>query len=162
MDTVDFRYVDLKDVDPNFTLLDPEMYDLRITKAELVTYVSKHDTKTLKTGEEGTYFKFAFTVVDHPKFTGRKIWETLFPSEFSLKILRRIADNTGISQSGSLEDWCKEVTQISPTVKLMVDKVPDTIGKDGVPNPRTQKADGTASDKNVINWRAGVQQSSAV
>ena len=66
----DFRYVNLADVDPNFELLDPEVYDLIISKAELRTYTAKtaNPAKGIAVGDPGTYISFMFTVTNHPKF----------------------------------------------------------------------------------------------
>ena len=156
--TMDFRYVDLKDIDPNFTLLDgPEFYNLRITKAEFSSYTAKKETKTQQVGDEVTTVKLALTVVDHPKFTGRKLWETLYPGEFSFKVCRRIEDATGVQQTGSLEDWLKELSNVQPVIKVQVDQIPDTIGNPPQPNPKTVKPDGTPGLKNIVAWRAGVQ-----
>lgn len=158
---LDFRYVDLKDVDPNFTLLDTEFYNLRITKAEIKTYVVKADSAAVRNGkaapgDEGRYINFALTVVDHPKFTGRKIFETLFPSEFAFKCLKRIEEATGIPQVSSMEDWLATLSTTQPTVKLQVEQIPDLM-KDGSPNPKNVKSDGSAGNKNQVNWRSGVQ-----
>lgn len=163
---LDFRYVDLKDIDPNFTMLDPEWYDLRISKAELATYEAKKDTKTHKMGDTCTRIDLAFTVVDHPKFTGRKIWERLFPNDFSFKVLRRIADNTGIQQTGDLEQWLKELATVGPTIRLYVEKVPD-VNFDGTLNPKTAKVDPvtgeqTPGEKNQVAWKMGVQQATGI
>lgn len=154
---ISFDYVDLHDVDPNFTLLDgPEVYSLRITKAEMPTYVAKTTTKSQTAGDSVKYVKLTFTVTDHPKFTGRKHWESLFFSDFTLKTLRRIMEATGVDQTGTLEEWLASITQIQPVVKLQVEQVPD-VNRDGTPNPQTVNPDGTPRPKNVVNWRAGVQ-----
>lgn len=153
----DFRHLDLKDIDPNFTLLDgPEVYSLRISKAELATYIAKTTTKNQTAGDEVAYVKLTLNVVDHPKFTGRKLWEPLFPGDFSFKTLKRIEEATGIPQTGSMEAWLLELSAVQPIVKLQVDQVPD-VNRDGTPNDRTKKSDGTPGMKNVVNWRAGVQ-----
>ena len=157
--TMGFEYVDLKDVDPNFTLLyGPEVYSLRITKAEMPTYIAKKTTKNQTAGDEVKYIKFTFTVVDHPKFTGRKHWEPLFgASDFNLKNLKRIEEATGVEQTGSMVDWLGQLTTIQPVIKLQIDKVPD-VNFDGSINPNNLKSDGvTPKDKNVVNWKAGVQ-----
>jgi hypothetical protein len=155
-----FEYVDLKNVDPNFTLLDgPEVYSFRITKAEMPTYIAKKDTATQKAGDEVKYIKFTFTVVDHPKYTGRKHWEPLFgANDFNIRILKRIEEATGVVQGGSLASWLEELSTIQPVVKLQIDKVPDGQTLQGVftPNPGNVNADGSARDKNVVNWKSGV------
>jgi hypothetical protein len=159
--TMGFEYVDLKDVDPNFTLLDgPEVYSLRITKAEMPTYIAKTTTKNQTAGDEVKYIKFTFTVVNHNKFTGRKHWEPLFgANDFNLKTLKRIEEATGVEQTGSLESWLGQLSAIQPVVKLQIDQVPD-VNRDGTPNPQNCKPDGSPKNKNVVNWRAGVQPES--
>lgn len=154
---MDFEYADLKHVDPNFTLLDgPEVYAFRITKAEIAKYVAKKTTERQTAGQEVSYIKLTLTVTDHNKFTGRKIWEPLFYSEFSLKILKRIEQATGVEQTGSMTDWLTELSNIQPVIRLQVDQVPD-VDREGNPNPKNVKPDGTPGLKNVVNWKAGVQ-----
>lgn len=155
-----FKYVNLSEIDPNFTPVDEAFYNLRVTKAELRSYVSTKDTKTLKTGDTGEYVNFRFTITGHEKFSGRTLFESLFPNEFTFKVLRRVQDATGVQQTGSLEDWLKELTSISPTIKVKITKVPD-VYRDGTANPKTAKPDGTPSDKNVVDWKAGVQPGDA-
>lgn len=162
----DFRYANLNEVDPNFELLDPEVYSLIISKAELRTYAAKtaNPAKGINVGDEGTYVSFMFTVTDHGKFSGRKHFESLFNSPFSLKALRRIADATGIPQTGTLQDWLTSLSGVNPTIKLKIDKVEDVVRTknpmtgeyDSSPNPRTVKSDGSPSMKNVVDWKSGV------
>lgn len=163
----DFRYANLNEVDPNFELLDPEVYTLRISKAELRTYLAKtaNPEKGVNVGDERAYVNFTFTVINHPKFSGRKHFESLFPSNFSLKTLRKIADATGVAQAGTLENWLTSLSSIQPAIKLKVDKVEDlqrVKGSDGeytsIPNPATMNSDGTPSMKNTVDWKAGVLQ----
>jgi hypothetical protein len=149
-ETLSFEYVNLNDVDPSFQPLDAEVYDLRITKAELKPY------KDRKTDEEKKRIAFTFVVTDHPKFSGRKLWESFFPNNFAFGTLRRIMDATGITQTGSLEDWLTELSTVQPTIRVKVD-IEEDVYRDGTPNPKTVKADGTAALKNVIAWKSGVQ-----
>ena len=156
----DFRYVDLKDVDPNFTLLDPEVYNLRITKVEIKTYEIKAGSAAVTSGranpgDEGQFINFNFTVVGHSKFTGRKIFDSLFPSDFTLKCLKRLEEATGIPQNVAMEEWFAKLSSEQPVVKLQVERVPDLIK--GLPNPKTAKSDGTPGDVNKIAWKSGVQ-----
>lgn len=163
----DFRYTDLNDVDPNFSLLEPEVYTLRISKAELLTFKAKtaQPAKGINVGDEGTYIKFTFIVTNHPKSAGQRHWETFFSSPFALRNLRRIADASGVPQAGSMENWLSSLSTIQPSIKLKIDKVDDVVrvknasGEyDEVPNPRTVNSDGTPSKKNTVDWRAGVMQ----
>lgn len=156
-DQATFKYVNLNEIDPSFTNIEPGFYNLRISKAEMREYVSKKETAKLAIGQTGYYVNFALTVVGHEKFSGRKLFESLFENDFTFKCLRRIADATGVPQSGSLEDWLKELQTISPVVKLKVDVVSD-VNRDGTANPKTVKPDGTPGEKNVISWKSGVQE----
>lgn len=162
----DFRYVDLKEVDPTFELLDPEMYELRISKAEFRTFNYKQDNpaKGISAGDEGRYVNMSFTVANHPKFSGRKYFHSFWLNQFDLKNLRRIADAAGVEQKGTMEEWLQSLSSIQPSVRLKIDKVPDTVrqkNSDGtyvdVPNPKTANPDGTPQLINKIDWRAGVQ-----
>lgn len=163
----DFRYLNLNEVDPNFELLDPEVYTLRIAKAEFRTYLAKtaNPAKGVNVGDEGAYINFTFRVMDHPKFSGRPHYESLFSSNFNAKVLRRIADATGIPQSGTMQDWLTELSATGPAIKVKVDKVDDVVTKknpqtgeyETFPNPKTVNPDGTPKQKNAIDWKAGVQ-----
>jgi hypothetical protein len=142
------------DVDPTFNPIDADIYNLRLTKAELRSYTDA------KSGTEKDRVALAFTVVAHDKYSGRKIFETLFPGNFAFVVLHRLADAVGIPQVGGMEDWLAELTQTQPVVKVSVSKVPDgKTFKDGtfVPNPKTVRPDGTPSDTNRIEWKAGIQ-----
>lgn len=152
-----FKYVNLSEIDPNFTPVDPGFYNLRVAKAELRTYIRQKDGKSGVAGTEGEFVNFRFTITGHDRFSGRTLFESLFPSEFTFKILRRIQDNSGVQQTGSLEDWLKELNAVQPVIKLMVDLIPDVYGN-GTANPKTVKPDGTPSMKNAVNWRGGVSQ----
>jgi hypothetical protein len=163
----DFRYINLNEVDPNFDLLDPQVYTFRISKAELRPYTVKtaNPTQGLSVGDQNVYVNIQFTVTNDPKFSGRKHYESLFPSRVSFKNLRKIQDTTGIPQTSTMEDWLKSLSDIQPSVKLKIDKVEDVRyvkGADGkyttVANEHTANADGTPSLKNAVDWKAGVMQ----
>jgi hypothetical protein len=145
----DWKHIDLKDVDPNFTLLPgPEIYSLRITKAELAAYIARKTTASQEAGQEVPYVKLTLTVVDHPNFTGRKLWESLFPGDFGYKTGRRIMEATGVNQTGTMEEWLTELTSVQPVIKVLVDQVPDQFKSTSTGKPEL---------KNQVNWKGGVQ-----
>lgn len=147
-----FQYVHLDQVDPNFTMIDEDYYNLKLITAETRTY-----DKTATGGKAGEFIKLGFAVQDHPKFTGRRVYPSpLFPSEFSFRVMRHIQDATGVQQNGDTNAWLNKLQAIGPVLKLKVVIVPDASFA-GVPNPKTVKADGTPGDRNDINWKAGVQ-----
>jgi hypothetical protein len=153
----EFDYVRLQDIDPSFQALEEDVYNLRILKAEAITYTAKKDTKTAKSGDEAVRYSLQFAVQGHPKYSGRRIFETLFPNDFTWKVFRRIMDATGIPQGDlTISDWLVALTQTQPAVRLKVEATPDVL-RDGTPNPKNVRPDGSPGLKNVIAWKAGVQ-----
>lgn len=152
-DVQSFRHIHLDQVDPSFQPIDENYYNLRITSAELKEFTYKNGEKAGQTDER---INLGLTVVNDPKFSGRRLYESLFPNGFSFRVMRRIQDATGIPQNGETESWLKELAAIGPVVKLKVIQVPDVL-RDGTPNPKTVLASGDAAPKNVIDWKSGVQ-----
>jgi hypothetical protein len=147
-----FQYVHLDQVDPSFTMIDEGFYNLKLITAETREY-----DKTASGGKKGEFIKLGFAVQDHTKFTGRRVYpQPLFPSEFSFRVLRRIQDATGVQQNGDTNSWLAKLQAIGPVMKLKVTVVPDANFA-GVPNPKTVKPDGSPSDRNDIDWKAGIQ-----
>lgn len=148
-----FDHVHLSEVDPSFKILDAGVYLLQLQKAQIKTYLFKPDNKKgIPAGTEGSYLNLTWVVVDDPNFAGRKQFETLFPGEFTFKILKRIADASGIQQQAgqTLADWAEEITREAPKMRRLIKVVPDVNFKTGVPN--SYKADGvTPADKNELS-----------
>jgi len=153
-----FEYVHLAEVDPSFTPLPADYYNLKILSAELFEGVSGPNAKN--PGAKYQKVNFQFGVTDHPKFSGRRVFErNLFYNDFTLRILRRIQDATGIVEKDGIPEWLKTLSRIQPTVKLQVVVEPD-VNFDGTPNPKNLKGDGSPGDRSVINWKSGVQPTS--
>ena len=146
-----FDYVDLNQIDPSFSTLPEDMYTLRILKAEKLSYAKK--LNGVPTGEDGQRLSIQLSVVDHPSLSGRRLFESLFPSNFTFRVLRRIADNTGIQQEPGepLEVWFQRLTESQPALKLKV----------GFRTKRVQKAPGEWTTEVVLN-DAGKPQDNAV
>jgi len=150
-----FDYVHLDQIDPSFTMIDEDYYNLKLITAEQKEY-----DNTAKGGKAGKFIKFGFAVQDHPKFTGRRVWPSaMFPNEFVFRILRRIQDATGVNQNGDTTGWLNKLQAIGPVLKLKVVVVPDT-NYNGTPNPKTVRPDGSPGDRNDIDWKAGIQPGS--
>lgn len=149
-----FEYVHLDQIDPSFETLPTDFYNLKIVTAEM-----KEFDKTATGGSKGKFIKLGLAVTGHAKYSGRRVWQTLFPNDFTFRILRRVQDATGVNQDANetLEQWVTKLGKIGPTLKLQVVEVPDVLFKTGEPNPRTVKADGTPAMKNEVNFKAGVQ-----
>lgn len=149
-EVVSFDHVDLTSIDPSFQAVDQKVYTLQVSKAEHRTYENDKGS--------GEFVSLTFTIVDDEQYSGRKIFETLFPNKFSLIALRKLMDATGIAQESGegLIDWLGRLAAEKPLVKYLVEKVPD-VYRDGTPNPKTAKLDENgnpvAVPKNQINWR---------
>lgn len=149
-----FEYVQLSEVDPNFADVEPGVYNMKILAAEKVNGVTKAGPNQGKAYER---ISLQYAISGHEKFSGRRMFDSLFPNEYTFKILRRLSDNTGIAQEPGepIESWLKKLSTVQPTVKLFVDTVPD-VSFSGVPNEKNLKSDGTPGNKTVINYKKGI------
>lgn len=149
-ETFDFRYAHVTDVDPGFKEIPSGTYNLRFTKSKDGKYLYPYGTE----GKER--LSLSLTIYGDPNFSGRRIFESLFPNKFSMIVLRQIAEATGVEQtSPDAEEFVKELCNVGATIKVEVASVPD-VYRDGAPNPKTVKADGTPGNKAEIQWKAGV------
>lgn len=159
--TYDWDNIHLEDIDPTFTPIPDDFYNLRFATAEKKAFVGKD-------GTPGASVKFTFAVIDNPTYAGRRVFpENLFLNNFNLAVLRRIMDATGVQQGQmNLEEWLKTLANTGATVKLKVEtipamkfsKLPDG-SRESYPDPYYQKPDGTPGMKTTINYKAGVQPS---
>ena len=154
-----FDYVDLNQIDPSFSVMPEDMYTLRILKMEKLTFPRK--VNGIPTGEDGQRIAVNLTVADHPSLSGRRIFESLWPNNFTFRVLRRLADNTGIAQNPGepLEAWLQKMTETQPTIKLKVEFRTKNIKK---LNPATGVEEWTKEvvlneqgkpAENSIDWR---------
>lgn len=135
-----FDYVDLNDIDPNFSPIPEEMYTLKILKAEKKDFNYKQGAKA---GQAGQMLKFHLAVADHPEHSGRRLFPSLFPSNFTFRALRRLADATGIQQEPGtgIEQWLADLSEVQPMFKAKVTFL----------TKRVKNADGTWSTEVVLN-----------
>lgn len=146
-----FEYVNLNEIDPDnaFKPLDEAVYNLKLLKMT---------SKVAKSGKN--YLSVQVAVVDDPKFSGRQLFSVMFPNPMTLKILRRIADNTGVKQNpdAPFDAWLEEMNLVQPVVKAPVIKHEDREFVKGVDKdrptgePRSLKADGTVNEVNSVRW----------
>ena len=122
------------DVDPSFSTIPADVYTLRINKMVPKTYEGKKDPS-----QSFQVVKGDFTVIDHPDYAGRRLFETFWLNHgWSTKALRRISDNTGIPQepgAGTFEAWLERLSTEQPSFK-----VPVTVREGDPP-------------ENAITWR---------
>jgi hypothetical protein len=140
-----FDYVDLNEIDPSFAPIPEDMYTLNILKAEKKDFEYK---KGDKIGQQGQLLKFQLAVAEHPELSGRRLFESLFPSSFVFRVLRRVADVTGVTQEvGSpLESWLEQLSEVQPSFKVMVEYKKDRAGV-VILNEAGKPAE------NAVNWK---------
>jgi hypothetical protein len=139
-----FSYVDLNEVDPTFKPLPTNFYQLKVLKAEVKSWA--------KNEKSGEYVKFQLAVVNHPEYSGRRLFESLFFSKKALRSLRLLMDATGISQvpGSPIEEWLRSLTELQPEFKTKVECLPDLDYKGNVKSidPKT----GQPMLINVVKW----------
>jgi hypothetical protein len=142
-----FSRTNLNDVDPNFTTVNEGTYSLRVVKADLTAFVNS------KTGEDSERVNLGLTIFNHPEYSGRRIWETLWEGAFGLRAMRKIMDASGVAQSSDeeLASWLERTIVEKAEFKAFVSNEEDLIK--GTPNPRTVKPDGSASLINRVDWK---------
>lgn len=139
MDENSFEYVNLNEIDPNMQVVPEGMYTFKVLKAELRKGISK------TTNEPYELVNMTIAIQDDDNFSGRRMYESFFKGDSSLKQLRKIMDATGVNQAPGtpLTDWLVELDTIQPTFKaavrhrLDVDKNGEAKSLDYKGNPTT-------------------------
>lgn len=147
-----FEYVFLGDVDLTFKAIPKDVYTLQVSGAAIkdITY-----GKGEKKGTTGQVAKLQLTVVDHPEYSGRRLFETVFPDDNGFRNLRRLQDSTGVvqAQNEPLPVWLERLNEVKPTFKVSVDQVQ---AKDFTTKlPRVDEAGAPVMENRVI-WKEAV------
>lgn len=123
-----FDYLDLNEIDPTTRPLPEAVYTLQILDAKQQSGVGK------ASGKPYTCIVMSLAVVNHPEYSGRRLWERFFPNDFHKKALRRLMDATGVEQTPGepIISWLERLTMEKPEFNALV-KTKD-------------------EDNNVINW----------
>jgi hypothetical protein len=142
-EVVDFNHINLNEIDDSRKPIEDNVYTLEINKIDTVyKEVKKPDSAYL--GQTLQYLKGSYTVVDDPKYSGRKFWGD-FCTAFKVPLifLKKQQDATGVRQSEgqTLSDWAEQFALLSPPARLQVHI---QLGKD--------KRDPEGPDVNIINW----------
>ena len=124
-----FDYVVLNEVDPSFKAIPQAYYTLQVLDAKRGGGAYANDIKNKAgevikhAGDPFEYVTFAFAITDDPTYSGRRVWDTLFFGEKELRYMRKLADNTGIEQKGSFNEWLQALKETKPTLKTLVTEV---------------------------------------
>jgi hypothetical protein len=145
-----FQYFNVMDVDPTFKPIEPGAYTLQLAK---IGAQVKTPQSGKMAGQETLMINATFIVVDDPTYSGRRLFNTFWiHNPFDQKILRKIADRTGVTQAPgeSLTDWLAKLTQIQPRIKA-----PVTVQTENA-YPPSQNPDGTpvTQEVNKVDFRS--------
>jgi len=134
---VDFNHINLNDIDDSRKPIDDNVYTLEINKIDTVyKEVKKPDSAYF--GQTLQYLKGSFTVVEDPKYSGRKLWSD-FCTAFKVPLifLKKISAATGVQQADgeTLSDWSGQFALLNPPARFQVrvKQVPDRRDPDGPP-----------------------------
>lgn len=136
------EHLDLNTISPEEPTVPAGMYDLQVRRIRRKTFTYKSGKNA---GEPGSNVDVRFVVTNDPEFSGISINTTLWNSQASLRRLSALREVTGIQQDGTFEEWCEEVSNEGPVVRMYVGEVPDSDGE--------VKSDGTPVMVNVVSWK---------
>lgn len=135
---VNFENVNLADIDPSASPVPVGgPYTFEVVSAGIKTFTFK---KGDKAGQPGKYIKMDLVIVNDPKYSGRRQFESLFDSAVTLKQLRLLSDATGVSQgNGTLEQWLTDLGESKARFNApIVDKMKKDVDGQLVPTGDTQ------------------------
>lgn len=112
-DVNQFEYPDLKQIDPEYSKLEADVYTLRVLKLSLAA------------GKSGKPYALGqFAVTKHDRHSARRLSKffnnVTDPNSRDLKDLAKLAKVTGVAFTGTLPDWIASVNQIQPEFKAPV------------------------------------------
>lgn len=135
MDVVGFEHVDLMDIDPTVKKIEPGFYNLQVLSAKIENIVYKTGDRA---GQEGQMIKLRLAVVDSQDYSGRNLFETLWPGNFCFKALRRLSDATGVPPS-SVPEFIENLNTVKPRFRTKIDI-------------KDRQVRGEMQADNVVNW----------
>lgn len=132
-----FDHIRLDEIDDSRKPLDANVYTLEISKLDPVYKEVKNPTSEYF-GQQILVMKGSFTVVDDPKYSGRKLWQDFWTAfKVPLIFLKKISAGTGMAQAEgqTLSDWASQFATLNPPARfqVQVDLVPDKRDPDGPP-----------------------------
>lgn len=114
-----FEYPDIKQVDPEYSNIEGDIYTLRVMKLTLV----EPDAEKSAAGKK-PYVLGQFAVTRHAKHSARRLSKffnnVVDPASRDLKDLAKLAKVTGVPFNTTLPEWLTQVTQEQPEFKAPV------------------------------------------
>lgn len=113
MDVNQFEYPDLKQIDPEYSKLEADVYTLRVLKLGI------------NVGASGKpYVLGQFAVTKHDRHSARRVSKffnnVTDPASRDLKDLAKLAKVTGVAFAGQLPEWVASINAIQPEFKAPV------------------------------------------
>ena len=118
----DFDNLTLADIDPEIQPIPEGEYNFQVVSAERPTFTYKQDQldKGISAGDESTYIKFSFAVINDAEHAGRKVYQALFPDKNTPRFLRLLMDATGVPQNGTINEWLEELVTARATFQAPI------------------------------------------
>jgi hypothetical protein len=120
-----FEYTALAAVDPNFTPVPQAVYTLEIVSAGPKAFTYSSDSKpeaknSHQKGDTGKLYNMKLVITEDDTYSGKNVFASFFPSEFTMKQFRRVMDATGIAQKDgqSISEWLTAFTTLSPRARF--------------------------------------------
>jgi len=138
-----YEHINLRDVDDSRQALPEAVYTLEVNKID-AKYVTVTNPNSELKGTSPLVLKASYTIVDDPKYSGRKYWEDFWtPFKFAQVNLKKQMNATGVLQAEgeSLSDYAAQFALLNPPARfqVLIQNVPD-------------KRDPTGPPVNRINW----------
>ncbi len=128
-----FDHVNLAEIDPSQQSIPEGNYTFEIAQAAVKTFEYKNGKNK---GTEGQRIAMTTIIVNDEKFSGRRLFPSLFFSEAVLKQLRLLMDATGVQQGDSTFDqWLVDLVEQKATFTAPVTM---KEGKDAQGNARME------------------------
>lgn len=118
----EYTHYNLNDVDDSRKPVDANIYTLEINKLEPVYRTVKSPT-SVNFGKEFLVIRGSYTIVDDPKFSGRKLWKDFWTNQkVALIFLKKQMVSTGVLQTDTqeLEEWASQFATFNPSARFQV------------------------------------------
>ena len=133
-----FEHVNLNTIDPTTAPFTKSTYTLQVTDAYMKEFEYK---KGERAGEKDKFIKLVLAITNSDRYTGRKVYASLFNNKGTLIQLRRIMDATGIPQEVGtpMDEWLTSLKESKATFNA-------PVGQEDV-----RQSDGTTRKSLVAN-----------
>lgn len=116
-----FDHINLAEIDDSRAKIEENVYTYEINALKYyVGLVKSVESKNFNKPYRA--LKGSFTIVDDPKYSGRKVWQDFYPdrNKANLVFLKKLSQATGVLQGESeeLEDWASQFATLNPPARF--------------------------------------------